>query len=368
MHFGFNRATDAQKQTGSSMKPLAVIAPALDKGIITGGTILDDNPTDFNNGTYSPKNYGNSYRGLINVRTALAYSQNIPMVKIMTLVTPDESIKFLKSAGITSIIDDKDNVLPLALGGLTWGVTPIEMAGAYGAIANNGKYREPAFFTKVVDSEGNTVLEADLEGKSIMSEGAAFVEKKLLTEAVKIGTATTCRIDGMEVAAKTGTTNSDYDRWLCGFTPYYTAAIWYGHDNNATVRGWSINPASQIWTGVMTRLHAGKEPKTFDETRPEGVVECLICKKSGFLATSSCSYSGCAYTEYFAEGTEPIQNCPYHSSARVCTESGLLANGNCPYTRYVSGSGEYINGDGLWRTRSGYYKPRNIPTQRCNIH
>ena len=156
--FGFNRATDALKQTGSSMKPLAVLAPSIDRGIITAATIFDDNPTDFNNGTYSPKDYGDTYRGLINVRTAIAYSQNIPMVKAMTLLTPDESIKFLKSAGITSIVEDQDNVLPLALGGLTWGVTPLEMAGAYAAIANNGKYREPTFFTKVVDSEGNTII------------------------------------------------------------------------------------------------------------------------------------------------------------------------------------------------------------------
>ena len=122
--FGFNRATDALKQTGSSMKPLAVLAPAIDKGIITAATIFDDNPTDFNGGTYSPKDYGDTYRGLINVRTAIANSQNIPMVKAMTLLTPDESIKFLKSAGITSIIDDKDNVLPLALGRTNMGSNP----------------------------------------------------------------------------------------------------------------------------------------------------------------------------------------------------------------------------------------------------
>ena len=225
--FGFNRATDAMKQTGSSMKPLSVLAPAIDKGIITASTIFDDNPTSFNNGTYEPKDYGNTYRGLITIREAIAHSQNIPMVKTMCLLTPEESIKFLKSAGITSIDEETDNVLPLALGGLTWGVTPLQMAGAYAAIANNGKYREPSFFTKVVDSEGNTVMEADTNEIQIMSEASAYVLKEVLTQTVKTGTSTTCKIEGMDVATKTGTTNNDYDRWLCGFTPYYTAAVWY---------------------------------------------------------------------------------------------------------------------------------------------
>lgn len=139
-----------------------------------------------------------------------------------------------------------------------------------------------------------------------------------------------------------------------------------GHDNNATVNGWSLNPASQIWTAVMTKMHQGLEPRTFASTRPEGVVEALVCKKSGFLATSYCKNSGCAYTEFFVSGTEPQQNCPYHSQAKICTESGLLATPNCPKTRSVSGRGEYINSKGLWKT-NGSYKP-NIPTERCNIH
>lgn len=366
--FGFNRATDAKKQTGSSMKTIATLAPAIDKGIITASTIFDDNPTSFNNGTYEPKNFGYSYRGLITVREAIAHSQNIPMVKTMCLLTPEKSIEFLKSAGITSIDEEKDNVLPLALGGLTWGVTPLQMAGAYAAIANNGEYIEPLFYTKVVDSNGNTALQAEPKKTRIMSEEAAYVVKEILTQPIKTGTSTTCKIEGIDVAAKTGTSNKDYNRWLCGFTPYYTAAVWYGHDNDATVSGWTINPASQIWTGVMKRVHEGLEPKTFYEEKPEGVVEVQVCKKSGFLATSTCRNYGTAYTEYFVSGTEPIQTCPYHSSAKVCVESGLLANENCPRTKSVYGRGEYINNNGLWKTISGYYKPKNVPLNRCTMH
>ncbi len=366
--FGFNRATDATRQTGSSMKPLSVLAPAIDKGIITAATVFDDNPTSFNNGTYNPKNYGYTYKGLITVRDAIAYSQNIPMVKAMCLLTPGESIKFLKSAGITSIDEVNDNVLPLALGGLTHGVTPLQMAGAYSAIANDGLYIEPTFYTKVVDSKGNIVLEANPTKTQVISKEAAYVVKEILTQPVKTGTSTNCTVEGMSVGAKTGTTNNDYDRWFCGFTPYYTATVWYGYDNNATIRGWATNPAGQIWTGVMRAVHKGLEPKTFYETKPENVVEVEVCKKSGFLASRYCRRYGTSYTEFFVKGTEPVQTCPYHSYAEVCRESGLLANPNCPSTRSVYGRGEYVGNSDLWQTSSYNYKPKNIPTQVCTIH
>jgi len=365
--FGFNRATDAEKQTGSSMKTIAVLAPAIDKGIITAATIFDDNRTNFNNGTYNPKNYG-SYKGLITVREAIAHSQNIPMVKAMCLLTPSESINFLKTAGISSLDEERDNGLAIALGGLTWGVTPLEMAGAYAAIANDGLYIEPTFYTKVVDSSGNIILEANQTKKRIMSKEAAYVVKEILTEPVKKGTAMNCAIEGISVGAKTGTTNNDYDRWLCGFTPYYTASVWYGYDNNATVSGWSISPATQIWTGVMANVHNGLEPKTFYETKPDTVLEVEVCKKSGFLATSYCKSYRTSYIEYFVPGTEPIQTCPYHSNAKVCIESGLLATNNCPNTRSVYGRGEYIKSNDLWKTNSYNYKPTNIPLERCTIH
>ena len=366
--FGFNRATDAKKQTGSSMKTISVLAPAIEEGIITAATVFDDNPTSFDNGKYEPKNYGYNYRGLITVRTAIAHSQNIPMVKAMCLLTPQKSIEFLKKVGITSLDEEKDNVLPLALGGLTWGVTPLEMAGAYSAIANDGLYIEPTFYTKVVDSNGKSVLEADQRVERVMSEAAAYVVKEVLTQTVKTGTSTTCAIEGIDVATKTGTTNNDYDRWLCGFTPYYTATVWYGYDNSATVSGWSLNPASQIWTGVMKRIHEGLEAKSFYETKPESVVEANVCKKSGFLATTTCKRYGTVYTEFFVPGTEPIQTCPYHSGAKICLESGLLATENCNRIKRVYGRGEYMDSQDLWNTKSGYRKVTNIPLDACNIH
>ena len=365
--FGFNRATDAVRQTGSSMKPIAVLAPAINEGLITASTVFDDNPTSFNNGTYEPKNFGYKYMGLITTRKAIANSQNIPMVKAMCLLTPDKSVRFLKEIGITSIDENKDKVLALALGGLTWGVSPIEMAGAYATIANGGVYQKPTFYSKVVDENGDIVLKPEQNKKRLMTEEAAYVLKEILTESVKTGTSTTCTIEGMSVAAKTGTTNKDYDRWFCAFTPYYTTTVWYGYDNNCTITGWSLNPSAQIWTAVMRRAHEGLEEKSFEEERPENVVEAEICEKSGFLATATCKNYRTTRTEYFVKGTEPIQTCPYHSTAKICTESGLLATEKCTKTKRVYGRGEYINKNNLWKTKS-YYGTPNVPLQKCTIH
>ena len=242
------------------------------------------------------------------------------------------------------------------------------MAGAYSTIANNGIYKEPTFYSKVVDENGDIVLKPNQKPKRVISEQAAYVLKEMLTESVKTGTSTTCTIDGMSVAAKTGTTNNDYDRWFCAFTPYYTTTVWYGYDDSCTVTGWALNPSAQIWTSVMRQVHDGLEPKTFEETKPADVVEAVICEKSGFLATSTCKNYRTSRTEYFVKGTEPIQTCPYHSTAKVCTESGLLATEKCTKTKRVYGRGEYINKNNLWKTRSSYGSPKNVPLQRCTIH
>ena len=322
---GFNRGTQLVKQTGSSMKPLAVVAPGINDGLITAASVFDDVP-------YSIfKNYSN-YRGLITVRYAIESSQNIPMVKAMQVVTTQRSIEFLKSVGITGLVD-ADNNLGLALGGLTNGTSPLEMAAAYAAIANDGVYITPTFYTKVVDGNGNTVLEPKQESRTVMSSAAAYVVKEILTQPVKSGTSTHCAVSGMSTAAKTGTTNKDFDRWLCGFTPYYTAATWYGFDEGETVRGWSLSPSSQIWASVMKQAHKGLQGKTFAQTRPDNVVTATICKSSGLLATENCKNDprgNQVYTEYFVKGTVPKKTCECHVKVELCKETGLLASEFCP--------------------------------------
>lgn len=324
---GFNRGTQLVKQTGSSMKPLAVVAPGIDKGVITAATVYDDVPYQ------SYKNYSNSFRGLLTIRHAIEISENIPMLKAIQTVGLENSVEFVKSLGFSQIDDEKDKNISFGLGGLTHGASPLEMAAAYGTIANDGVYVEPTFYTKLVDGNGNTILEPKQETRTVMSKAAAYVVKEVLTQPVKSGTSTTCTIPGMSVAAKTGTTNDDYDRWLCGFTPYYTAATWYGFDENETVTGWSLSPSSQIWTSVMRQAHSGLTGRTFAEDRPDGVVTATVCRDSGLLATENCQKDprgNRAYTEYFVKGTVPTKRCETHVKVEICKETGKIAKEFCP--------------------------------------
>jgi len=300
---GFNRATQAIRQTGSSSKPLAVLIPALQEKVITPLSTYDDSLTtfiDYNNEEYSPINY-NDYLGEITVRRAVESSQNIPFVKIMEELTPGVAIKYLKKMGI-STLNEKDENLALSLGGLDKGISPLEMAGAYSALANNGIYIEPTFYKKIVSRSGEDFLHSKQIKRRAFSESVAYVTKELLTEPVNgnNGTATYCRIPGMDVAAKTGTTNEDYDRWLCGFTNYYTAVTWFGYDLSEPIRYNGKNPAGIIWSNVMNRIHKKLENSEFKEMN--GVVSQKICKKSLKLANSGCED---VYTEYFIKGTVP---------------------------------------------------------------
>ena len=326
---GWNRATQMKKQTGSSIKPIADVAPALEEKVITAATCYMDEKTDFGGG-YSPKNDGNAYKNApINIREFIALSRNIPAVKIMKELTPKKSLEYLKKMGLSSLSESADEVLALAIGGMTNGASPLEMASAYGTIANDGVYITPTFYTKVVDSSGNTVLTPKQEQKRVFSEQTAYITKSIVQEPVNAanGTATYCKISGMDVAAKTGTTDNSYDRWLCGFTPYYSAATWFGFDNNEEVRGFSQNPAGQIWDTVMTDIHKDLEKKSF--TRPSGIVEQTVCRTTGCLATTGCTDT---YKEIFNSNSLP-EKCPGHGTQTICTESGKLANEYCPSTK-----------------------------------
>ena len=307
---GFNRATQMKRQTGSSMKPVAVLAPAIEKKLVTNVTVFADEPTtftDYNGEAYSPIDYDN-YKGSITLRQAVESSQNIPFVKLMEQLTPQVSIRYLRKMGITTL-NDKDVNLALALGGLDQGISPLEFAGAYSSIANDGIYIEPTFYTKINSHSNETVLISKQKKRRVISKDAAFILKQLLTEPVtgSAGTATYCSISGMDVAAKTGTTNENYDRWLCGFTPYYTAVCWYGFDMNESINFNGKNPAGLIWSSVMKNIHSGLPSKKFEKT--DGVVTSIICRASGKVANSSCPNT---FTEYFLKGTVPDM-CTQHS-------------------------------------------------------
>lgn len=312
---GFNRATQALRQTGSAGKPLAVLVPGLEEKIITPASIYVDEETTFDDGSeegYSPTNY-NKYKGSITVRQAVESSQNIPFVKMMEQITPKTSIQYMKKLGITTLTKTDEN-LNLALGGLDKGISPLEMAGAYACIANNGVYIEPTFYTKIENSSGKKVVKSKQKKKRVISKQVAYLVQNLLTEPVtgSEGTANYCKISGIDVAAKTGTTNDEYDRWLCGFTPYYTAVTWFGFDLNETIYFNKKNPSGQIWSNVMKQIHSGLANAKFEKPS-SGIETAKICPTSGLLANSGCTNS---YTEYFIEGTLPTSYCTEHKGTK----------------------------------------------------
>ncbi len=324
-----NRVNQAKRQPGSSIKPIAVYGPALQEGIINAASVYDDVPLKY--GTWTPKNSYSGFKGLSNMRQAVRISQNTIAIQVLEDLTPAKSIEYLKRLGVTSIDSDKDNSLPLALGGISEGISPLQMAGAYAAIANDGEYITPTFYTKVVDENGNTVLEADQPKTRVFSVENAYILKQLLTEPTKTGgTASACKISGMETAAKTGTTNSKKDKWLCGFTPYYTAATWYGYDTPTAIPAGATSNANTIWKNVMTAIHKDLKGKSFE--KPDGLVTANVCKDSGLLATDACKNDprgSRVYSEYFVKGTVPTKTCTCHVQAEICKETGKVAGPNC---------------------------------------
>lgn len=350
---GINRALRG-KQTGSSIKPLACEAPALEKGIITAGTVYDDSATNFG-GNYTPHN-SDGFNGLMTIRTALAKSSNIVHLKIMKEVGPSNAMDFLAKAGIE--IDKKHESITLALG--TADVSPLNMAAAYAMVANNGEYISPTFYTKVEDADGNVILEAKQEKRRVMSESNAYILQDLLKSPARSGTASVCYMSNMDVGAKTGSTDHYVDRWLCGFTPYYTASVWFGFDYSE-LPVFSTNNAANIWAAVMKDIHKNLPTARFQ--RPSNVVPAKICEDSGCLATESCTRT---ISEVFVKGTVP-RECEGHTKLKICKETGKIANEYCKdveeKTFLVKPEKENTN---LWSTDPG--DKYNIPTETCDVH
>ncbi len=363
---GWNRATQMVKQTGSSIKPIADVAPALQERVITAATKYNDVKTDFGGG-YSPKDDGEHYLGKINVRQFIASSQNVPAVKIMRELTPKKSIEYLKKMGISTLVEDgaeNDLQLPLAIGGLTKGISPLEMAAAYGTIANDGVYIEPTFYTKVLDSSGNEILTPKQEQQRVLTEQVAYITRSIIEEPVKAGgTAPYCAITGMETCAKTGTTDKSYDRWLCGMTPYYSAATWFGYDNSEEVKwsGYPTNPAGAIWSNIMKDIH--KNLKNANFNTPSGIVQETVCRLTGCLATSSCSDT---YSEMFTQDNLPSK-CEGHGIQKICAETGKEATEYCPTVKNNSYGGVLPKESlGLWTPSSKDAGGR--VTEKCPVH
>ena len=353
-----NRATQSERQPGSAMKPLAAVAPGLEEKVITAATMYDDSPTSFGGISYANIT---GYPGIIPVRAGIERSSNIVNMKVLSNVGLNTSIKYLNEFGLTNYTSE-DASLTLTLGGTYHGTNTLQMAAAYGAIARGGEYITPTFYTKVEDASGNIVLEPKQETRRVISEQNAYVLTNILRSPVYgfwgNATATTCKVPGIETVAKTGTTSDYKDKWTCGMTPYYSAAVWFGYDTPEAVSG---GPATAMWGTVMRKVHSNLKNANFK--KPDGVVSAKICKETGKVATDKCKKT---YTEVFAKGTVP-EECEGHEVVKICKESKKLATEYCPETTetvYHVKPEKEINAN--WKTNAG--KKYNEITETCTLH
>ncbi len=309
---GLIRATQTKRQPGSSIKPLSVYAPSIELKKITSATILED--AKITVGSWSPQNAYSGFKGEIPLRKALEISSNTTSVRALQKLGIETSYSFLEDKFHITTLSNSDKALsPLALGGLTYGISLDELAAAYGVFANSGKYIKPYTYTKVIDSKGKLLLENKTEEKRSISEETSYIITSLLTSVVRgsSGTGKLARLSDMPVAGKTGTTDNNHDKWFVGYTPYYVGAVWYGFDTPASISkaGVNTNVSAKIWGQVMAKVHENLPRKEFSV--PEKLVRKTICTKTGFLASESCSY---AASEYFISGTQPSKPCGLNHS------------------------------------------------------
>ena len=311
-----NRATDTTRQPGSTFKILSTYAPALNEKGMTLATTFEDEPYNYPDG--SPvNNASKSYGGTTTIRKAIQNSVNVVAVKCLEEVTPQLGLQYLDNFGFTTLAHGTeadrdangtvwtDANLPLALGGLTHGVTNVELCAAYAAIANSGNYIEPIYYTKILDHNGNVLIEKNSAGRSVIKESTAWLLTSAMEDVVTQGTGTACQLDNMTVAGKTGTTDAYNDLWFVGYTPYYTCAEWGGYDDNKEC-DYDTSFRFRLWKGIMSRIHENLESKDFKV--PTSVEKKSICTITGKLATNGCP----SITEYFAKDTLPSETCSGH--------------------------------------------------------
>ncbi|MBQ6206329.1 MAG: hypothetical protein IJK52_04525, partial [Oscillospiraceae bacterium] len=323
-----------KRQPGSSIKPLTVYSPALDAGVVTPATALDDYPVMKYNGNAWPKNSPSGYGGLTNIRTGVRKSINTIAVRTLQLLGVENSYEFATKKLNLSLVEDDMSLSPLGMGGLTYGLSTIEMAAGYGAIANHGIYNRPRTYLRVLDSKGLTVIEKPFGGELAIKETTAYLMTKMLEGVVESGTGTSAKFDGMHIAGKTGTTSDNYDRYFVGYTPYYVAAVWVGYKYNARI-SYSGNPAITMWKKVMERIHEDLPDQEF--YKPDNGLETVaVCADSGLLPTKACRHDlrGSRVIEVeIGAGTAPTQECDKHVYKRYCTSGHVVAGTSCPSSK-----------------------------------
>ena len=328
-----NRATGTLRPPGSSIKPLAVYAPAMEMGIINYSSTLYDWPITLDTGELWPHNLPDVAVGYVSLEHAIKTSKNTTAVRVLQELTPEASYEFLtQKLHVSSLIESRSTedgrvisdiaLAPLALGQFSYGISVKELTAGYTIFTNNGIYSKPRLYLSVTDSNGNVLLNCEPEEEIVISETTATLMTKLLQSVTAPGQGGTA--DKMEIAkkvntaGKTGTSTADFDRWFVGYTPYYLAGVWVGYDNNIALSSFPSNPASNIWDNVMQKLHqkyidaAGGNTENLRKFGVSpGVIEVKICSETGLVATNFCPST---YTAYYQSGSEPSERCGTHTT------------------------------------------------------
>lgn len=337
-----NRATQLKRQPGSCMKPLGAYGPAFELGLSSPGAGLDD--CELTEGNWHPGNYYGYFNGYVTARDAIAKSMNLPAVRANMKVDIDYAYNFAKNAGLKSLVASDKTAAALALGGVTYGVTVMDMANAYATIANGGVYIEPRLYTKILDSKDKDVIVNNINSKRVMKESTAFMLTSCLQQVVKTGTAAGyVRLANIDVAGKTGNTNDDYDQWFCGFTPYYTIACWNGYDKVGDkpaqkaigYRKIGSYPYTSVslFNTVVNGISSGQTAKHFEE--PSTVTQVELCRVSGLVATDACKNDPRGtqvLKDYVSKDSIPTKTCEIHKTVKICDDTGKIATEYCPHT------------------------------------
>ncbi len=287
-----NRASNTTRQPGSTFKVVSTYAPALDSAGLTLADVQNDAPFNYNSGRPVKNWWGNNYRGLLSLRYGIVQSANIVAVKTLTQISPQLGFDYLQNFGFTTLVDkrvEKDGTVvsdigqPLALGGITDGVTNMELNAAYATIANQGTYVKPKLYTKIVDHDGNVMIDnTEPESTQVIKASTAWLLTSAMVDVVTSGTGGSVNFGNMAIAGKTGTTSDYKDVWFSGYTPYYTATTWTGYDNNVSMKtSAEKNLSKTMWKKVMSKIHENLEYKSFPMAN--GIVTASICSKSGRL-------------------------------------------------------------------------------------
>ncbi len=376
-----NRASNTVRQVGSTFKVLASFLPALDSGGKTLATVYDDCKYYYPGGGKEVINWYSGFRGLNSIRKGIYNSLNIVAVKTIEDIGPALGFEYLEKLGFSTLVKSRVNANgevfsdinhAIALGGLTDGVTNVELTAAYASIANGGIYNKPIYYTKILDSEGNVILSNETESTQIMKTSTAWLLTNAMLDTVNIGTGSNLRFREykMPVAGKTGTASKNNDLWFVGYTPYYTASVWTGFDNNFK----QIDKSYQqhLWRKIMEEIHATLELPYVSYDVPDTIVKATVCTKCGNLAVAglcdNAEGGSCSFTEYFAKGTVPSEKCTCHVKATICTRTNKIANEFCPEKRLA----ERVY---LIKDESQYEYPCEtadtpyiLPTETCTKH